>query len=82
MSSYTWPLRDTLAVSEWLPDVASVLADKVEVLMFLMTLPEPVDGVSKAVNVTAVAFADTENEARDLLSPMSAAPFRGKTDHI
>ena len=73
MSSYTWPLRDTLAVSEWLPDVASVLADKVEVLMFLMTLPEPVDGVSKAVNVTAVAFADTENEARDLLSPMSAA---------
>lgn len=73
MSSYTWPLQDTLAVSEWLPDVASTLSEKVEVLMFLMTLPEPVDGVSKALNVSAIAFADTEDEARELLSPMQAA---------
>ena len=73
MSSYTWPLQDTLAVSGWLPDVAYILSDKVEVLMFLMTLPEPVDGVTKAVNVSAIAFADTEDEARELLSPMQAA---------
>ena len=73
MSSYTWPLRDTLAVSGWLPDVTSILSDKVEVLMFLMTLPEPVDGATKAVNVSAIAFADTEDEARELLSPMQAA---------
>ena len=73
MSSYTWPLRDTLAVSGWLPDVTSILSDKVEVLMFLMTLPEPVDGATKAVNVSAIAFADTEDEAHELLSPMQAA---------
>ena len=73
MSSYTWPLQDTLAVSEWLPDVASTLSEKVEVLMFLMTLLEPVDGVGKALNVSAIAFADTEDEARELLSPMQAA---------
>ena len=72
-SSYIWPLQDTLAVSEWLPDVASILSDKVEVMMFLMTLPEPVDGVRKVVNVFAIAYADTEDEARDLLSPMLAA---------
>ena len=72
-SSYIWPLQDTLAVSEWLPDVASTLSDKVEVMMFLMTLPEPVDGVSKVVNVFAIAYADTEDEARDLLSPLLAA---------
>ena len=41
--------------------------------MFLMTLPEPVDGATKAVNVSAIAFADTEDEARELLSPMQAA---------
>ena len=73
ISSYTWPLKDAVAVSEWLPDVASVLDDKVEVMMFLMTLPEPLDGVSKAVNVFAIAYADTEDEARDLLSPLVAA---------
>ena len=73
LSSYTWPLQDTLAVSEWLPDVGSTLANKVELFMFLLTLPEPVNGVTKVVNVTAVAFADEEDEARDLLSPMSAA---------
>ena len=73
MSSYTWPLQDTLAVSEWLPEVGSALADKVELFMFLLGLPEPIDGVSKVVNVTAVAFADTDDEARDLLSPMPAA---------
>ena len=72
-NSYIWPLQDTLAGSEWLPDVTSVLEDKVEVMMFLMTLPEPVDGVSKVVNVFAIAYADTEDEARDLLSPMPAA---------
>lgn len=73
MSSYTWPLQDTLVVSEWLPNVASTLSDKVEVLVFLMTLPEPVNGVSKVVNVSATAFGDTEEEARELLSPMQAA---------
>ena len=73
MSSYTWPLEDTLAVSEWLPEVGLALSDKVELFMFLLGLPEPVDGVTKAVNVSAVAFADTEDEARDLLSPLAAA---------
>ena len=74
ISSYTWPLKDTLAVSEWLPEVGLALPDKVELFMFLSGLPEPVDGVTKAVNVSAVAYADTEDEARDLLSPMMAAP--------
>ena len=73
LSSYSWPLQDTLAVSEWLPEVGSTLADKVELFMFLLSLPEPVDGVSKVVNVTAVAYADSETEALDLLSPMQAA---------
>ena len=73
LSSYTWPLQDTLAVSEWLPEVGLALADKVELFMFLLGLPEPVEGASKVVNVTAVAFADTEEEARDLLSPMPEA---------
>ena len=73
ISSYIWPLKDALVVSEWLPDIASVLNDKVEVMMFLMTLPEPVDGVSKVVNVFAIAYADTEGEARDLLSPLLGA---------
>ena len=72
LSSHTWPLQDTLAVSEWLPEVGLALADKVELFMFLLGLPEPVDGVSKVVNVTAVAFADTEQEARELLAPISA----------
>ena len=73
MSSYTWPLEDTLAVSEWLPEVGLALSDKVELFMFLIVLPEPVDGVTKAVNVSAIAYADTEDEARDLLSPLTAA---------
>lgn len=73
VSSYTWPLQDTLAVSGWLPEVTAALDDKVEVMMFLVTLPEPADGVSKAVNVTAIAYADTEDEARALLSPLTAA---------
>ena len=73
LSSYTWPLQDTLAVSEWLPELGLALADKVELFMFLSGLPEPVDGVTKVVNVTAVAFADTEDEATHLLSPMAAA---------
>lgn len=72
LSSHTWPLQDTLAVSEWLPEVGLALGDKVELFMFLLGLPEPVDGASKVVNVTAVAFADTEKEARELLSPISA----------
>ena len=73
LSSFTWPLQDTLAVSEWLPEIGLALADKVELFMFLLGLPEPIDGVNKVVNVTAVAFADTADEARALLSPMSAA---------
>ncbi|MDE0155517.1 MAG: FAD-binding oxidoreductase [Gammaproteobacteria bacterium] len=73
MSSYTWPLQDTLAVSEWLPEVGLTLSDKVELFMFLSGLPEPVDGVTKAVNVSAVAFTDTEDEAREILSPLQAA---------
>ncbi|MCY3750242.1 MAG: FAD-binding oxidoreductase [Gammaproteobacteria bacterium] len=73
LSSYTWPLQDTLAVSEWLPEIGLALADKVELFMFLLGLPEPIDGVNKVVNVTAVAFADTEEEAGSLLSPMPEA---------
>ena len=72
-SNYMWPLKDTLAVAEWFPEAVSNLSDKVETLMFLLTLPEPINGVSKVVNVTGVAFADTQDEARDLLSPLRTA---------
>lgn len=73
LSMFVWPLEDTLAVSRWLPEIGAELDDKVELFMFLQTLPEPIDGVSKAVTVTAVAFADTASEARALLKPLSAA---------
>jgi FAD/FMN-containing dehydrogenase len=73
MSTFVWPLKDTLPVSDWFTKVGAVLSDKVELFMFLLTVPEPIDGVSQVVTVTAVAFADTVNEARGLLEPMSAA---------
>ena len=73
MNTYTWPLEDTLAVSKWLPEVGSILSDKVELFMFLLTLPEPIKGISKVVNVTSVAFAETKGEAQKLLSPMLKA---------
>lgn len=77
LSSYTWPLADALAVSRWLPKVGAALSDKVELYMFLLTLPKPVDDVRKAVSVSAVAFADTPDEARELLAPMSEANSLG-----
>lgn len=73
LSSYAWPLADALTVSRWLPEVGALLSDKVELYMFLLTLPNAVDGVRKAVTVSAVAFADTPEEARELLAPMFAA---------
>lgn len=71
-SSCTWPLSATLAVADWLPRLSAALSHKVEVIMFLMTLPETM-GAQKAVSVSAVAFADTPAEARELLAPMSEA---------
>jgi FAD/FMN-containing dehydrogenase len=77
-STWVWPLAGTLPVSRWLPKVGATLSDKVELYMFLMSLPEPVDGVQKVVMVTAVAFADTAGEARELLAPLSEAGTLGK----
>jgi len=73
MNSYTWPLTDTLTVSDWLPKVGAVLSEKVELFMFLLGLPEPLKGQSKVVVITAVAFADSQAEAQALLAPMSEA---------
>jgi FAD/FMN-containing dehydrogenase len=73
LNSYMWPLADTLTVSEWLPKVGAVLSDKVELFMFLLGLPQPIQGQSKVVVITAVAFADTPAEAQELLAPMSEA---------
>jgi len=73
MNSYTWPLADTLTVSEWLPRVGAVLSEKVELFMFLLGLREPLEGQNKVVVITAVAFADSQAEAEALLAPMSEA---------
>lgn len=73
VTTFIWPLADTLTVSDWLAKVGAVLSEKVELFMFLLTLPEPIGGTRKVVTVTAVAFADTEAEARDLLEPISEA---------
>jgi len=73
LNSYTWPLADTLTVSEWLPKVGAVLSEKVELFMFLLGLREPIEGQSKVVVITAVAFAGSQAEAQELLAPMSEA---------
>ena len=73
MNSYVWPLEDTLTVSNWLPKVGAILSDRVELFMFLLSLPEPINDVTKVVVVTAVAFADTKEEAHTILEPMSEA---------
>jgi FAD/FMN-containing dehydrogenase len=73
MNTYIWPLTDTLIVSDWLSKVAEELSEKVEVLMFLSGLPEPINGVDKAVIISAVAFADSNEEAASLLTPLSSA---------
>ena len=73
MNSYMWPLADTLTVSEWLPKVGAALSERVELFMFLLGLPQPIEGHDKVVVITAVAFADSQDEARVLLAPMSEA---------
>lgn len=73
MNTYMWPLTETLKVSEWLPQVGAALSEKVELFMFLLGLPEPLEGESKVVTVTAVAFAGSPAEAQALLAPMSEA---------
>jgi FAD/FMN-containing dehydrogenase len=73
MSTYIWPLSDTLSVSEWLQTVAVELSDKVEVLMFLSTLPEAINDISKVVIISAVAFADTHEEAKTIMAPLNTA---------
>jgi len=78
MNSYTWPLTDTLTVSEWLPKVGAVLSDKVELFMFLLGLREPLEGQNKVVVITAVAFADSQAEAQALLAPMSEAKSQAR----
>jgi FAD/FMN-containing dehydrogenase len=73
MNTYIWPLTDTLIVSDWLAKVAEELSEKVEVLMFLSGLPEPINGVDKVVIISAVAFADGNEEAASLLTPLASA---------
>jgi FAD/FMN-containing dehydrogenase len=73
MNTYIWPLSDTLGVSRWLAEVAEKLSDKVEILMYLSSLPEPVDGHTQVVIVSAVAFTDSNGEAETLLMPLKGA---------
>ncbi|MFT5134777.1 MAG: FAD/FMN-containing dehydrogenase, partial [Gammaproteobacteria bacterium] len=73
MNNYVWPLADTLAVSKWQTEIGAVLSDKVELFMFLLGLAEPINGVDKVVVITGVAYAETEDEAKTLLAPMSTA---------
>ncbi len=73
MTTAIWPLADTLAVSDFLAGLAEELGEKVETLMFLSSLPEPIGGHTRVVIISAVAFADSEEEARYLLEPVSRA---------
>ena len=73
MNTYIWPLTDTLEVSGWLEKVVEKLSPKVEVLMFLSGLPDAINGVDKVVIISAVAFADSNQEAGSLLTPLASA---------
>ena len=73
MNTYIWPLSETLGVSRWLAEVSKGLSDKAEILMFLSSLPEPVDGHTKVVIISAVAFSDSHNEAESILVPLKGA---------
>ena len=73
MTTCIWPLSDTLAVSDFLARLAEELSEKVETLMFLSSLPEPIAGHTRVAIISSVAFADSEAEAGQLLQPLSRA---------
>jgi len=79
VSSWLFSLDDLAAVCGWISDVSPALPAGVEVATELIgpDRPEhhPSDGFpDKAVGVTAIAFAQSEGEARGALEPMSAGP--------
>jgi FAD/FMN-containing dehydrogenase len=72
-SGYYYALDDLEAVAGWLGRIAPELSNQIELTVFLVQAP-PELGSGAVGLVTATAFADSEQEAWEVLKPLAACP--------
>jgi FAD/FMN-containing dehydrogenase len=79
-SSWYYPVEDAPAVAAWLEKIAGSLATSVELSLFLLTAPEPMDRTpsGKVCLVTATSFADTPEQALAELTLLDECPLIAK----
>lgn len=80
VSSYTWSLDDAAAVGDWLGANAARFSPKMELTLFLLTAPKELEEAAranggKAALVTATAFAETAEEAAEILAALDECPL-------
>ncbi|HBA82572.1 MAG TPA: FAD-binding oxidoreductase [Verrucomicrobia bacterium] len=79
VSTVTYRLKDAQPALEWLPQLVREVRPEVEVLCFVCsadeTLPPAKAGpAEQVVKIFAIAFADTEADAKAWLQPLEACP--------
>ena len=77
-STYMWPLAQGVEVAAWMERQVASLPRNVEVLSYLVGAPADIaprcGPGGKAFMMTAIAFADTDAQARTAMAPLSEAP--------
>jgi len=77
-STYMWPLADSVTVAAWMDAKVASLPRNVEMLSYFMSAPPDLalkcGPNGKVYMVTATAFCDTEEQAREALAPLADAP--------
>lgn len=78
-STYIFPLSDAGVVGDWLSRLAPSLASSVELSLFLLQAPAPLQSAAQSDQgavcmVTAVSFSDDVEEGRRQLHPLESPP--------
>ncbi len=78
ISTLTYRLEDAERVADWLPGLVRSLPPQVETVCFIVSAPPQAQGAAAATRklliIGAVAYADTEEDARRWLEPLADAP--------
>ncbi|MEO6053900.1 MAG: FAD-binding oxidoreductase [Chthoniobacterales bacterium] len=82
-SVYYYSLSDAAALAAWLETLAPTLPAKIELSLFVVAAPKELKEAcasngGKVAMITAVSYADTEQEAKDSLKPFEDCPIIAK----